>query len=84
MQWNDPSHPGSQVEPVLLLGLLTLITETELMELLQILVAWVQLLKVFGQVENLRGTVDQLLVGNVENLLELLDLINRGKNDEFR
>ena len=46
------------------------------MELLQILVAWVQLLKVFGQVQNLRGTVDQLLVGNVENLLELLDLIN--------
>ena len=72
----DPSHPGSQVEPVLLLGLCTLITETELMELLQILVAWVQLLKVFGQVQNLRGTVDQLLVRNVENLLELLDLIN--------
>ena len=44
------------------------------MELLQILVAWVQLLEVFGQVQNLGSTIDQLFVRDIENLLELFDL----------
>ena len=65
MQWDDPSHPGSQVEPVLLAGLIALVTEAELVELLQILVTWVQFLEIFCQVKNLRGTVDQFLIWNV-------------------
>ena len=44
------------------------------MEFLQILVTWVQLLKVFGQVEDLRSTIDQLLVWDVQNLLQFLNL----------
>ena len=52
------------------------------MELLQVLVTWVQLLKVFGQVQNLRGTIDQLFVGNREDLLQFLDLFNMVSTDE--
>ena len=65
-----PHTPGgSQVESVLLLGLCALITEAELVELLQILVTWVQLLKVFCQVKNFRRAIDQLFVRDVQNLL---------------
>ena len=44
------------------------------MELLQVLIAWVQLLKVLCQVEDLGSTVDQLLVWDVKDLLKLFDL----------
>ena len=46
------------------------------MELLQVLVAGVQLLKVLGQVQDLRGTVDEVFVRDAQDLLKLFDLLN--------
>ena len=44
------------------------------MELLQVLVAWIELLEVLGQVQDLGGTVDEVLVRDSQDLLELFDL----------
>ena len=46
------------------------------MEFFKILIAREKLLEVLCQVEDLRCAVNQLLVGDLENLLEFFDLRN--------